>query len=132
MKKLLLILLFLPITAKQPLYKQQADFAKDVAKLISFIFESGYLCTFGEAWRTQEQALIYFHKAKGIKNSLHCKRLAIDINLFTSNGDYISDSAKYAKFGNYWESLSAHNKWGGKFKNGFIDGNHFQRKEEIY
>ncbi len=131
MKKLLFFLLFLPLTAKQPLYKQQADFAKDVSKLILYIFESGYICTFGEAWRTEDQALIYFHNHKGIKNSLHCKRLAVDLNLFSLDGKYISDSTKYARFGIYWESLSVFNKWGGKFKNNFIDGNHFQRKEEI-
>lgn len=139
MKKMLVFLLLsFNIACKTPLYLQQAEFAQDVTQLLFFIFQSGYLCTFGEAWRSEMQALYYFHEGKGIKNSLHCKRLAIDINLFTQDGKYLSDGKQYERIGRFWESLNYLNRWGGWFtktKNGkifsFVDANHFERQEEI-
>ena len=64
------------------LQEQQAAFARDVAKLINWIFDNGHSVTFGETFRTPEQAEIYAKEGKGIKDSLHCKRLAVDLNLF--------------------------------------------------
>lgn len=107
------------------LQKQQAAFAKDVAKLIQYIFEHSHTVTLSEAYRTPEQAEIYAKNGKGIKDSLHCKRLAIDLNLFDSGGNYLSETKSYEQFGIYWESLDPLNRWGGRFKR--ADGNHFQR-----
>ena len=109
------------------LVTQQAAFARDVSKLIAFIFIEGYGCTFGEAHRTVEQAIIYAHQGKGIADSLHCKRLAVDLNLFSPQGDYLQDTKSYEKFGLFWERLSPRNRWGGRFKR--ADGNHFERVE---
>jgi len=105
------------------LSQQQQEFAKDIAKLIQFIFSSGYSCTLGEAFRTDEQAEIYAKKGSGIKNSLHCQRLAIDLNLFSPNGEFLGATEDHRKFGDYWEGLDTCNKWGGRFN----DGNHYQR-----
>ncbi len=58
---------------------------------------------------------------KGIANSLHCQRLAVDFNLFI-NGIYQTDTAAYKPLGEYWESLGG--AWGGRFKSR-PDGNHF-------
>lgn len=102
----------------------QKLFAQDVAKLIEYIYSQGYSCTLGEAYRTPEQAAIYAQEGKGIKDSLHCKRLAIDINLFKDD-DYLTATKDYEFLGNYWETLDKQNRWGGRFK----DGNHFERKE---
>lgn len=110
------------------LYAQQALFALHVSQLISWISHQGYLVTFGEAMRSHEQAVIYAQQGKGIKKSLHCERLALDINVFDHNGKYLSDTKDYESFGKYWESLDHHNRWGGRFKR--RDGNHFQRDEE--
>lgn len=104
---------------------EQAWFAKDVSLLIKEIFLKGYSCTFGEAYRTPEQAEIYAKQGKGIKNSLHCKRLAIDLNLFSPEGKYLTEAKEYTYFGIYWKSLGKKNRWGGDFKNG--DANHFER-----
>lgn len=109
------------------LSEQQQRFARDVAKLIKFINDQGFSCTFGEAFRTQEQAALYAAQGLGIEDSLHCKRLAIDLNLFNEHGDYLPNSTLYKPFGDYWESLDSMNKWGGKFKR--ADGNHFERKQ---
>ena len=68
-------------------WNDQAMFAQNVARLIEYIFKTGYYCTLGECWRSPEQAEIYVKQGKGIKNSLHCQRLAIDLNLFDANGN---------------------------------------------
>ena len=64
------------------LRNKQSRFAKDIAQFILWIYDQGYEITLGEAYRTPEQAEINAQKGIGIKNSLHTKRLAIDINLF--------------------------------------------------
>ena len=117
------------------LWTKQIIFAKNVALLIQFIFAHGYSVTFGEAYRTQEQAQIYFKEHKGIEHSLHCKRLAVDLNLHYKDGKYLTDSRDYLFAGKYWESLHIHNRWGGNFcklSHGtkcMIDGNHFEMQD---
>ncbi|MBB9356801.1 M15 family metallopeptidase, partial [Escherichia coli] len=57
---------------------------------------------------------------KGIRNSLHTLRLAVDFNLFI-NGEYQADTDAYRPLGEYWESIGG--TWGGRFSR--ADGNHF-------
>jgi hypothetical protein len=87
--------------------------------------------TLDEAYRTPEQAKINEEKGVGIKDSLHCKRLAIDLNVY-NNGRYLYDSRDYVPFGKFWESLSRQNRSGCWFtdKDGKPkpDGRHFERK----
>lgn len=113
------------------LWQKQILFAKNVALLIQFIFSQGYSVSFGEAYRTPEQAEIYFKERKGIEHSLHCKRLAIDLNLHDTNGHYLTNIKDYAFAGKYWESLHLHNRWGGNFKSGCAkgDSNHFEMQD---
>jgi hypothetical protein len=107
------------------LSEQQASFAYDVARLITHIFSKGYTCTLGEVFRTKEQAEIYVKQGKGTLRSLHCERLAIDINLF-KDGRYLAATESHREFGEFWESLSPLNRWGGRFG----DGNHYERRRE--
>src|SRR5258705_10383251 len=93
----------------------QQLFARDTVLLFQYINEQGYSFTYGEAMRSAEQAEIYAKQGKGIVDSLHCKRLAIDINLFNEKGKYMDMTADYEKFGNFWEHLSPSNRWGGTF-----------------
>lgn len=109
------------------LQESQQKFAQDVVALLLYMLNQGYKFTFGETMRTKEQAELYAKQGKGIKNSLHCKRLAIDINLFDPQGEFLSKSEDHALFGEYWESLSPVNRWGGKFTR--PDGNHYERNE---
>lgn len=102
----------------------QFTFSQNVAKLINYIFEQGYYCTLGEAFRTKEQAELYSKRGIGSKNSLHCDRLAIDLNLFSPDKEYLSFSGDYKQFGEYWKTLNKFNKWGGDFLKR-VDGNHF-------
>lgn len=106
---------------------KQKQFAQQAAQLITYIFSQGYSCTLGEAFRTNEQAMIYAKTGKGIINSLHCKRLAIDLNVFSPEGTYLEDTKSYEIFGIWWEKLDPENRWGGRFPK--PDGNHFQRNE---
>ena len=110
------------------LEQDQSLFAGNVAKLIIFIQKSGFGCTFGEAWRSADQAKLYAEQGKGIINSLHCKRMAVDLNLFADDGDYLTDKASYQPFGTYWKSLYHANRWGGDFVH-LVDSNHFEMQD---
>lgn len=91
-----------------------------VAKLVEFAASNGYGLTFGEAYRTPEQASLNAAKGIGIADSLHTLRLAVDFNLFIG-GEYKPDTESYRPIGEYWESIGG--AWGGRFKK--ADGNHF-------
>lgn len=100
----------------------QMIFARLVGSFIHAVYTKGYTMTFGEAYRTPEQAALNAKSGKGIKNSLHCDRLALDFNLF-KNGVYLTKTEDYKEVGEEWESYSVPGIeccWGGRFK----DGNH--------
>jgi len=109
--------------------EKQRLFVSLVGNLIQWAYTNDYEFSFGEAYRTPEQAALNARKGSGISNSLHTKRLAIDLNLFTdltSDGDedvYQTDSSAYYELGQYWKSLHPSCRWGGDFSR--PDGNHF-------
>jgi hypothetical protein len=102
--------------------ERQRLFTRLVAKLIEFAYESGYELTFAEAYRTPEQAALNAKAGKGIAQSLHGMRLAIDLNLFR-NGKYLTDSEAHRPLGEYWKTLHPDCCWGGDFSK--PDGNHY-------
>lgn len=104
------------------LLSRQFAFSQDVSSLIAYIFAAGYTCSLGEVYRPPETAEIYAKKGTGIRNSKHCMRLAIDINIFCKD-KYLTKTSEYKFAGDFWESLDDKNKWGGRFS----DGNHFER-----
>lgn len=106
------------------LSEKQSQFSQSVARLIQYIYVCNYKCSLGEVYRTAEQAKIYADAGKGINNSLHCRRLALDLNLFSPEGKLLTDSRDYEKFGVYWEMMHPDNRWGGRFPK--ADGNHFE------
>lgn len=100
------------------LREKQSIFVKLIADLINKGSNLGYEFTFGDAHRSIEEAT-----RLGKKNSLHTKRLAIDLNLFI-DGKYKKDTQDYQRLGEIWESYSTSEYtcyWGGRFS----DGNHF-------
>jgi hypothetical protein len=108
------------------LVQHQWEFLRDVAKLIWFCEQKGYVVTGGELWRSPEQQTIYFKEGKSkTMASNHLRRLAIDLNFFI-DGKPITVVSEIEDAGNYWESLSPLNRWGGHFKT-FKDGPHFER-----
>ena len=80
------------------LSEKQQLFTIMVANLIHWAEEKGYRLTFGEAYRTPEQAALNAKRGSGITNSLHTQRLAVDFNLFL-NGKYQTESEAYLPLG---------------------------------
>lgn len=91
------------------LRKQQSIFAKKLALLILYAYESGYEMTFGDT---------YPGKFKHKEGGFHPKGLAIDLNLFKS-GKYLTETSDHEFLGTFWESLGG--TWGGRWQ----DGNHY-------
>lgn len=102
------------------LRQRQSLFARLLSDLIKEAFARGYDVTMGECWRSPHEAARLSKTGKGIKKSLHCDRLAVDLNLF-KDGTFRTKSEQYAEMGEYWESLHPDCRWGGRFS----DGNHF-------
>lgn len=118
---------------------KQSIFALNISKLIVWANENGYEITTGEAYRTNDQQLLYFMGYKLLvvggslklaktkpksktMNSYHLKKLAEDINLFI-DGEYKTDKESFKPLAEYWKSLHPDNvsgyDWGWDF-------NHFQ------
>jgi len=115
--------------------EQQNAFIKDAARLILEAQKFGLKVTAGELYRTQEQQDIYYRTGKSkLKHSLHQDRMAIDLNFFkrttTGEMELTYNKADIQKLGDWWETLSPQNKWGGNWS-GFIDTPHFQRNEIV-
>lgn len=107
--------------------KHQENFSKDLAILLNYLYDNNYDVRVGEAERTKEQQEIYVNQGKSkTSNSMHLKRCAIDLHIFKDN-NYITSKQELQAIGDYWESLSSENKWGGNFKS-FIDTPHFERR----
>lgn len=98
--------------------QKQRRFTAMVARLIQFAYENGYELSFGEAYRTPQQARWNAERGIGIANSLHCDRLAVDFNLFR-DGVYLTETEDHRPLGEFWESIGG--AWGGRFN----DGGHY-------
>jgi hypothetical protein len=98
--------------------EKQRKFTRMIADLIVWAYDNGYELTWGEAWRTPQQAAWNAENGKGISNSLHGDRLAVDLNLF-KDGKYLTSTEDHKPLGEFWESIGG--TWGGRFK----DGNHY-------
>ena len=101
----------------------QQQFAQDVARLILKAAELGYGVTLGDAYRSPEQAAANAASGSGIARSLHCERLAIDLNLF-KDGRYITDGEGHRELGAWWKTLGPMHRWGGDFST-LKDNNHY-------
>lgn len=101
---------------------KQELFMRLLPRLIDKAHELGYELRGGELERSEAAALWYASQGKGIKNSLHRLRLAIDLHLFIK-GVYQTSSEAHRILGEYWKSLHPLCRWGGDFKK--PDGNHY-------
>ena len=102
------------------LREKQSLFVALVADLITHAHSLGYDLTFGEAWRSPEEAVRLAKAGKGIAKSLHCDRLALDLNLF-KDGIYLRGTEAHRTLGLWWEGLNDLCSWGGRFG----DGGHY-------
>lgn len=96
---------------------------KCFAKLLNWGYAQGYEFTWGEAVRTQAQAVANAQSGAGIAHSLHLIKLAVDINLF-KDGLYQPTTEAHAPLGAYWKTLHPLCCWGGDFRDR-PDGNHY-------
>lgn len=97
---------------------KQSEFAQCVAKLIQYVYVCGYKCSLGEVYRTTDKP-----------DDLHCRRLAIDLNIFSPQGKLLTEIRDYEKFGVYWEMLHQFNRWGGRLHKN-PDGCHFEMMDK--
>lgn len=104
---------------------KQSHFVWMVGKLIEWAYSHGYELTFGEAQRSNAQALHNYLTGAGVIHSLHIIRLAIDLNLFF-RGQYMLQVNDYLPLGEYWESLGG--SWGGRFAR--PDASHFSLEHD--
>lgn len=83
-----------------------------------------YAVTFGEAFRPQSVASAYARQGIGIANSLHTRRLAIDLNLFI-DGEFQTSTEAHKPLADLW--LSMGKQLGVEPAAGyyFNDGNHY-------
>lgn len=110
------------------LREKQSIFASMVADLIHKAESLGYSVTLGEALRSKEEATRLAKLGKGIINSLHRDKLAIDLNLF-KGGKYLDKTEDHKILGEWWEQQSFGDVtciWGGRFG----DGNHYSFEHE--
>lgn len=110
---------------EETLLVKQQRFSLLVSHLIQKAHEMGYDITLGEAYRSPQEAARLATIGKGIKNSLHTRRLAIDLMLF-KQGRYLDRSEDYEALGEWWEKQAPDAAWGGRFQ----DGNHFSLSHE--
>lgn len=105
------------------LRQKQSIFAALLPRLLDKALSMGFEMTLGETYRSPEEAARLAKLGKGIKNSLHTLKLAIDINLFR-DGHYLSSTESHRELGEWWEEQSTDEYeccWGGRFG----DGNHY-------
>jgi len=114
-----------PVILNSRAVDSQVAFSYDLGRLLLYAEEMGYQITMGETWRTRYQQR---HNIDiGVSwtyNSKHLVRRAVDLNLII-DGRLANDCSDYEALGDYWESLSPYNKWGGRWRN--KDCPHFQR-----
>jgi len=103
--------------------QHQEVFSSDLVKLLLKAFELGYKVRLGEVQRPVEMQELYIKTGRSkTMNSMHLKKCAADLH-FIKDGTLC-----YPKeLGDYWESLSKENQWGGNWKS-FKDQPHFERR----
>ena len=83
----------------------------------------------GEVERSNAAAKWNAEHGKGISNSLHLIRLAVDIHLFDDVDEewhYLPTNESHRTLGEWWEQQHELCRWGGRFG----DGNHYSLEHE--
>jgi len=108
----------MPRKRKTPTYPtlnaKQAAFTAAVGQLLTAATARGIQVILAEAYRTPAQAALYAKQGKGIKNSNHTKKLAVD--LFVMTGGSVSwDNEHYEVLAKIWKNIHPLARWGGDF-----------------
>ena len=94
---------------------KQSEFTACIAELITWAFDNGYPLILAEAFRTPEQAALNAESGAGISNSLHTKKLAVDM-FRVVDGTITWDLDEYKPVGDKWVTIHADARWGGNWK----------------
>ena len=99
----------------------QRIFARRIPRLIDYIFDNGYECTFGDAYRSPRAFGGQGEEGPyGRPRSAHKNRLAIDLNLFL-DGEYLSTTEAHRPLVSIGYQLILRIMYGvGTFKTGII------------
>ena len=92
----------------------QQEFTEALGELLVWCSKNDYPVILAEAYRTKEQAEIYARTGKGIKNSAHCKKLAVDL-FRVVDGKVTWDKEEYRPVGERWKAIHNLSRWGGDF-----------------
>ncbi len=111
------------------LAQKQIIFSRYLGLLLNEFYDHHLLL--GEVWRSPETCALYAKEGKGIKDSVHSLRLAIDITIWTSQGPSI-DKKVYQELALFWKELpqlypddiAITTCWGGDFTS-FCDFYHY-------
>lgn len=115
---------------------ERQAFSRDLAELVLWCFENGFLVEEGEGWRPQfvQCTYHYFGYSKKHEGGLHGLRLAHDF-IFWDHAGYIDFKdpeqpmikIRLGPVGDYWKSIDPKNVWGGDWTKPFDPG-HFERR----
>lgn len=109
------------------LRQQQSIFSMDIVRFLNWAISKNLEFTFGEAQRPLQMQEIYVKTGRSkTMNSKHLEKLAFDL-FFFKDGKLLASKEEMQFIGDYWESLSEHNSWGGNW-NSFKDVPHFERR----
>ncbi len=114
---------------------KQFQFSRTLGLFLAWMAEQGYHWTMGDCWRSTDQLmcpncadpvsyqeLLRYNGRSKTLNSKHNQRLAVDLNLFTSEGT-LAKPEQYRPLGEKWKALGG--RWGGDFQS-FKDWGHFE------
>ncbi len=102
--------------------ERQWIFTRDIAFLIEYAFRMGYRVRIAWAYRPRWAAKFLANMGLGIVDSKHTQYLAVDLDLFDKDGNYLSLTDDHLFLGEQWEKMG--HTWGGRFSR--PDGNHYE------
>lgn len=109
------------------LFDEQSAFTLDLTSLILKAKENGFVVSLREVQRMPEQQAVYVRTGRSqTMQSNHLRSCAGDM-YFMKDGSLVMDKESLQVLGDYWESLSPKNSWGGNW-NTFKDLPHFERR----
>lgn len=98
------------------LNEKQRLFTETFARWSVWCFDNGYPFILAEAFRPPWVAEEYARRGQGIKNSVHTKKLAVDV-FRVVDGAVTWDTEDYRPIGEKWKSMHDLARWGGDFAN---------------
>ena len=100
----------------ETLGEKQERFSRSLWRLLQYAEDQGIGVRMGECYRSKAEAKRLAVMGRGIVNSNHTRRLAVDLYLSVA-GKVLWDGWPYEMLGDFWKSMGDDYRWGGDFKN---------------